>query len=76
VRARLADGASLSTIERETGVSRPTLRRLAREGARLVPVEVVEEVTPVRPLVLHGPFGIVVEASAEEIASVLRRLLS
>ena len=34
--------------------------RLAREGA-LLPVEVVGEVAPSRPLVLHSPDGVVVE---------------
>ena len=31
IHERRAAGASLATIERETGVSRPTLRRLSRE---------------------------------------------
>ena len=60
VHERRAAGASLATIERELGVSGPTLRRLAREGA-LLPVEVVGEVAPSRPLVLRSPYGVVVE---------------
>lgn len=76
VHERRAAGASLSSIERETGVSEPTLRRLAREGM-LVPVEVIDAAVDVpapRPLVLRGQCGVFVEGSVEEIASLLRRL--
>jgi hypothetical protein len=65
----------LATIERELGVSGPTLRRLAREGA-LIPVEVVDAVAPSRPLVLRSPCGVVVEGSVDDIALLLRRLQS
>jgi hypothetical protein len=75
VHERRAAGASLATIEGELGVSGPTLRRLAREGA-LIPVEVVDAVAPARPLVLRSPCGVIVEGSVDDIALLLRRLQS
>lgn len=76
VHERRAAGASLSSIERETGVSEPTLRRLMREGM-LVPVEVLDAAVDApasRLLVLRGPCGVVLEGTVDEIASLLRRL--
>lgn len=76
VHERRAAGASLSSIEREIGVSEPTLRRLVQEGM-LVPVEVkdaaVDVPTP-RVLLLRGPCGVVVEGSVDDIAALLLRL--
>ena len=75
VHERRAAGASLAAIERELGISGPTVRRLEREGV-LVPVEVVDAVAPARPVVLRSPCGAVVEGAVDDIALLLRRLQS
>ena len=70
---RVAAGASMSAIEREIGVSRPTLRQLAREPS-LVPVRVADEPRETAKLVLRGPSGVIVEGSVDDIAALLLRL--
>jgi transposase-like protein len=74
VAERIASGVSMSEIERELGVSRPTIRRLAREPA-LVPVRLAEEPGHAAPrLVLRGPHGVVVEGTVDDLASLIIRL--
>ncbi len=73
VKRRLMDGSTLASIRRSLDISEPTLARFLRRGrtSTMVAVEVKAERAP---LMLHGPCGVSISGSVEEIAALISRL--
>jgi hypothetical protein len=81
-RVRQAAGAAVRIIAEELGISQPTLSKMLRREAKLIPVKVVADSKArssrlAREFLVQGPGGVVVEGlSLEEVAVLFSRIAS